>query len=457
MIAFLLTIYVALVVLLFKLKFVKPKPYPIALVVVAGLFVVGGPAAAWTLCAPVTPRVVTTQYVIQLVPYVKGQVTKVHAKANAPMKKGDLLLEINPAPYQYALDQANAQLQASQEELKQAEAGVVVAKASVESAEAGIQQATASVSQSKAAVANALAGITKAKAGVANAEAGVLKATAADDLAKTEEQLSLDLQKADAGAISSVRVTQATQSRKAANATLQAAGTNVNQAQAGVQQAEASLMQYQAAVQQAEAGLAAAQAALRQAGATESQVALGVKMAASKIQAAEAQVDDAKFNLEQCNMLAPADGYVVDWAVQEGTMLVPMPLTAAGTFINTEQTFIAAAFHQNWLMNVQPGNDVEFVLNPYPGRLFKGKVSDIIPATGEGQYDPSKTIPLASQVGSQGYLAVKILLNDDQALPQFPLGAGGTVAIYTNYGKPVHIISKVAIRMKKWLLYVIPS
>ncbi len=91
MIAFLLTIYVALVVLLFKLKFVKPKPYPIALVVVAGLFVVGGPAAAWTLCAPVTPRVVTTQYVIQLVPYVKGQVTKVHAKANAPMKKGNRL------------------------------------------------------------------------------------------------------------------------------------------------------------------------------------------------------------------------------------------------------------------------------------------------------------------------------------------------------------------------------
>jgi membrane fusion protein (multidrug efflux system) len=37
------------------------------------------------------------------------------------------------------------------------------------------------------------------------------------------------------------------------------------------------------------------------------------------------------------------------------------------------------------------------------------------------------------------------------------LGAGGTVAIYTDHGKPVHIISKVAIRMKKWLLYVLPT
>ncbi len=50
-----LMIYVAVVVLLFQLKLVKPQPYPIALVVVAGLFVVGEPAAAWTLCDPVTP------------------------------------------------------------------------------------------------------------------------------------------------------------------------------------------------------------------------------------------------------------------------------------------------------------------------------------------------------------------------------------------------------------------
>jgi hypothetical protein len=41
--------------------------------------------------------------------------------------------------------------------------------------------------------------------------------------------------------------------------------------------------------------------------------------------------------------------------------------------------------------------------------------------------------------------------------PNLPLGAGGTVAIYTGHGKPVHIVSKVAIRMKKWLLYVMPS
>jgi multidrug resistance efflux pump len=456
-IAFLMMIYVAVVMVLFKLRLLKLKPYPIALAAVAGLLVVGGPTVAWTLSAPLTPRVVTTQYVVQLVPYVKGQVTKVHAKANVPMKKGDLLLEINPIPFQNAVDQANANLQVSQDGLQQAEASVDVAKASVASAAAGIQQANAAVSQSKAVVSNASAGISRAKADVASAVANATKAKAANDLAKTEEQIAVNLQKTDAGAISSLRVTQAIQSREAADADFQAAETGVNAAKAALEQAEAGLVQSQAAQQQAEAGLAAAQATQTQADAAERQAAFGVKIAGSKIQAAQAQRRDAQFNLDQCKMFAPADGYVVAWTVQEGTMLVPMPLAAAGTFINTSETAIIASYHQNWLKNVESGNDVELILNPYPGRLFKGKVEAIIPATGEGQYDPSKAIPLASQVGSQGFMAVKIVLNDDQSLPQIPLGAGGTAAIYTNSGAPVHIISKVAIRMKKWLLYVIPS
>src|SRR6476646_8114580 len=105
MIAVLGSLYVGVVLVLFKFKFLKPRPYPIAAVAVAGVLIIGGIVAAWMLCAPLSPKVVTTQYVVPLVPYVKGQVVKVHAKANQPIKKGDLLLEINPAPYQFTVSQ----------------------------------------------------------------------------------------------------------------------------------------------------------------------------------------------------------------------------------------------------------------------------------------------------------------------------------------------------------------
>jgi multidrug resistance efflux pump len=457
MVTVLCIVYTALVVLLFKFKLLKPRPYPIAWVAVAGVLLIGGVVVAWHLCAPMSSRVVTTQYVVQLVSYVKGQVLKVHAQANQPVQKGDLLLEINPAPFQYTVNQLEAQLAAARDNVEQAQAAVGAAEANVARAGAGINQARAAVTQAKAALRNAQAGLTKARAALANAQAGIAKARAADDLARTEEQIALNLRKMDTGAISTLRVTQAVQNREAADAALRQAQTGAAEAQAGVQQAEAGVHQAQAAVQQAEAGQAEAQAGQRQTEAAERQARFAWKMAQSNVPAVQAQLDDARFNLAQCRMVAPAEGYVVDWQVQEGTMITSVRASACGTFIVTAETFIAAAFPQNYLLHVQPGNAVDVVLDPYPGRVFKAQVDAVIAATGEGQFAPSGTIPDASKVGSQGLLAVKIRFAEEAPPANLPLGAGGTVAIYTDHGKPVHIISKVTIRMKKWLLYVIPS
>jgi membrane fusion protein, multidrug efflux system len=387
MIAFLIIIYVGVVLVLFKVMHIKPTAYVVAFMILVGVFMIGGVVVVWTQAAPITEKMVTSQYVVQLVPYVKGQVKTIYAQANQPLKKGDLLLEIDPAPYQYTVSQVEAQLVASKANVKQAEAGLATANAAVP-----------------------------------NAQANLAKAKAADDLAKTQEQIALNIQRADKAAISMLNVAKATQERQEADATVQ-------QAEAGVTQAQASAQQAAAAVQVAE----------------------------SNVPVVEAQLEDARFNLSQCKMLAPGDGYIVNWQVQVGTMLVPAPLAAAGTFVNVADIGVAAVFPQNWLSNVQPGDDVEMVLNPYPGRLFLGKVDYVIPASGGGQFTTSGTIPNAARVGSDGLYAVRINFSDAAVARKLSLGSGGSAVIYTKVGKPTHVISKVAIRMKKWLLYVMPS
>jgi membrane fusion protein, multidrug efflux system len=387
MIAFLIIIYVAVVLVLFKVMHIKPTAYLVASMILVGVFMIGGVVVVWTQAAPITEKMVTSQYVVQLVPYVKGQVKTIYAQANQPLKKGDLLLEIDPAPYQYTVSQVEAQLAASKANVKQAEAGLVTANAAVP-----------------------------------NAEANLAKAKAADDLAKTQEQIALNIQRADKAAISVLNVAKATQERQEADA----------------------------AVQQAEAGVAQAQASAQQA-------AAALQVAQSNVPVVEAQLEDARFNLAQCKMLAPGDGYVINWQVQVGTMLVPAPLAAAGTFVNVSDTALVAVFPQNWLSNVQPGDDVEMVLNPYPGRLFLGKVDYVIPASGGGQFTTSGTIPNAARIGSDGLYAVRINFSDEAVARKLSLGSGGSAVIYTKVGKPTHVISKVAIRMKKWLLYVMPS
>ncbi|UGY20786.1 efflux RND transporter periplasmic adaptor subunit [Bradyrhizobium septentrionale] len=330
----LIIVYVAIVLVLFKVLRIKPTAYIIAALIVAGVFMIGGVVVVWTQSAPITDKMVTSQYVVQLVPYVKGQVKAIHAEANQRVKKGDLLLEIDPA---HTVNQVGAQLAASKANVVQAEAALATAKTAIP-----------------------------------NAQAILAKAKAADELAKTQEQIALNIQRVDKAAISQLNVAKAAQERQ--------------EADAAVQQAEAGLAQAQASAQQAAAALLTAQ---------------------SNVPAIEAQLDDARFNLAQCKMMAPGDGYVTNWQVQIGTMLVPLPLAPAGTFVNVSGTAVAAVFPQNWLSNVEPGDDVEMVLNPYPGRLFLGKVDYVIPATGGGQFAPTGTIPNAAKIGSDGLYAVQ--------------------------------------------------
>src|SRR5262245_16967310 len=138
MIAVLVTIYTAIVLVLFKFRVLKPRPYTIALVALAGVFVVVvvGVVVTWTLSFPMSSKLVTTQYLVALVPYVKGHVKAVHAQANQPMERGDLLLEIDPAPYQYTVNQREGQLRAAKANVEQVRAAASTAQAALNKAKA---------------------------------------------------------------------------------------------------------------------------------------------------------------------------------------------------------------------------------------------------------------------------------------------------------------------------------
>ncbi|MEZ6070606.1 MAG: efflux RND transporter periplasmic adaptor subunit [Pirellulales bacterium] len=370
MIAFLTILYIALVVLIFRVLKVKPRPWPIAGMATLGVLLILGVVIFWTIAAPITSRAVVSRYVVQLVPYVKGQVIEIPARPNVPLKKGDVLYRIDPAPYQYVVRQVEAELQAANSNVDQLVAGVAVAEANV----------------------------AKAQAEAASAKASL-------DVAQ-------GIQADDPSAISKLKLVQTEQDYAAATAGL-------NQVQAAQTQATAAL-----------------------------------QAARDTVVSIQAELDTANFNLAECTVTAPADGFVTDWQIREGTFVVAMPFAAAGTFVETSTTRIAAAFPAQMLMHVKPDQPVELAFKSQPGRLLRGSVESVIQATGEGQYETSGKLPSASQIGSPGYLAVMIRLDDDVLADELEMGTPGTVAIYTDWGKPFDMISKVAIRMKKWLYFL---
>jgi len=204
------------------------------------------------------------------------------------------------------------------------------------------------------------------------------------------------------------------------------------------------------------AKVAAAEAGVDQANAAKEAAGFTLQTAQQQVEVAKAQLDTAQFNLDQCTVYAPADGFVTNWQVREGAMAVPLPLAPMGTFIDTSHVDVVGVFSQNVLKNVAPGDRVEMALKNHPGQVFTGTVDSVIQASGEGQFVTTGKLLDAASVHSSGKFAVKILLDDQQLAQSLPMGTAGMATIYTQKGKPFQIISTVTVRIKAWMYYLLP-
>ena len=175
----------------------------------------------------------------------------------------------------------------------------------------------------------------------------------------------------------------------------------------------------------------------------------------AQILRAEAQLGDAKWQLDQTVYRAPADGTVVSLALRPGAMAVPLPMIPAMTFVENEQ-WIMAMFQQNEVRKIKPGQEAEIALKMIPGRIIKCKVDSIMWATAQGQ------LPIGGASTSAGiapippkYLAVRLLVDDKDKAVFLASGAHGAGAVYTDHLTFLHLLRKVMVRVSTKLDWLI--
>jgi multidrug resistance efflux pump len=118
MIVVLLNTYLVLLFILVKLRIVpfnlfwKVSPAPVLILLLFGLFI----PMNWG--APQGSAVVI-RHSVSIVPDVAGEVVEVPIEPNTPLKAGDVLFRIDPAPYQSQLDALSAQKSFQQRRLSQ--------------------------------------------------------------------------------------------------------------------------------------------------------------------------------------------------------------------------------------------------------------------------------------------------------------------------------------------------
>jgi multidrug resistance efflux pump len=172
----------------------------------------------------------------------------------------------------------------------------------------------------------------------------------------------------------------------------------------------------------------------------------------------QAELDQARYYLENTLMVAPEDGYIINLQVRPGMVAGIVRFGAIASFVADADRYLLAHFFQENLKYVKPGQEVEAAIDLYPGQIFTGKVEAIWQGSGAGQLLPSGNIPEFSYVPAevpQGQFAVAIRLDDeDQA--KFPIGTQGRAAIYTNPDSGFVWMRKIGIRGYSWFNWLYP-
>jgi len=208
-----------------------------------------------------------------------------------------------------------------------------------------------------------------------------------------------------------------------------------------------------------EGQLDAARASQVQARAGEQQTVqkLGAKVNGEFAQVAQirAQLENARWELDQTVTRSPCDCYVVNLQLRAGGFVAGVPFNAVMTLVEAEGQ-VVALFNQNELHQVAPGNEAEFTLYTDPGRIVKAKVDSVIWAQGQGQLPPSGTLPMIGVLTQPpGRFAVKFDIADKDKEVFMAAGAAGSAAIYTERLAAIHIIRKVVLRVGSYINYLI--
>ena len=302
---------------------------------------------------------------------IYGRVAKVQVNDNQAVKAGQVLVQLDPADYQAALDEAKAALALAEGEARSA--GVDVPRTSEDTA-SGTSSAQAQLAGSEADLMRAQATYEQSQtADLAYAQANIEKSRANAQLAKADLARYLPLM--EKGEISKQQYDAAKANADATASALNADEQKLVQAQRNVEISRAQLDASKARVLQAEAGVATAHADVKRVAmrSADAQAKL------AKVDQSRAQVEAAQLNLSYCGVVAPIDGVVTHKQVEDGQivqqgqgLMVIVPL---------QDVWVTANFKETQLRKMRAGQKAYVEVDTY-GKTFPGRVDSIAGATG---------------------------------------------------------------------------
>lgn len=178
-------------------------------------------------------------------------------------------------------------------------------------------------------------------------------------------------------------------------------------------------------------------------------------IAEASIASLTAQLGKAQWQLDETVVHAPYQGYVLNLQLRPGNFVTTVPAGSSMSFVSTEVRSVLASFSQSAIRYISVDDPVEMVFAMKPGKVYSGKIARIARGSGTSQLAASSQIPVMTGVPENSRWPVLVNFDNPDEAKDLPQSASATiVAVYTPKGKPVHVISKVVMRMNAWMGYL---
>jgi membrane fusion protein, multidrug efflux system len=269
-----------------------------------------------------------------ITPRINGIVTGVYVENTYFVKKGEVLVELDPRDFQVALEQAKANLSQAEAGVRAQTPNVPITQTSqstaLTNAQLGVSSATANLVGAQEKYKSALSDLTQAQANEGNA-------------VREEERYRMLVGKEE---VSKELYDQRATSAREQQAVVASRQQTAQAAEKAVTQAEASLGQARQQANEAQRNLPRQITVQRET----------LSMRNANLQASQAQLDQAALNLAYTKIYAPADGIIGDKSVQLGTQVAPGQEMMALT--QTDDIWVTANFKETQVKRMQRGESV---------------------------------------------------------------------------------------------------
>src|SRR3954453_3576393 len=315
-------------------------------------------------------RVTVTGRVVQVTPNVSGQIIAIPVKPNVPVTIGEVLFQIDPAPFRYKVSQIEASLAGARQQ--------------VEILKANYLQATANV-----------IGLTAQAAYNAKRLSDIRQLASEEANSRFQEQ---DRQN-----------------------TYETVFAQLNAANAAQQSAKLAM---------------------------DSEIG-GINTTVAQI---ESQLENARWELSQTTVRAPADGYVTVVTLSVGDRA--LQAQGAMSFVVENEITLVGMFSQNGFQTIKEGAPIQMVFDNVPGRIFHAAVLTIPKGIGQGQVAVSGTLARTNALGGATVFPAVISIPDDMSRESLRLGMSVSATAFSPNAGVIVVLASILVWLSSYTAYL---